>query len=495
MIGHKYINRLFVRIFALTVAIFFIFQTLGCVVNPATGERSFTLLSAEDEIRIGKEEHPKLVSAFGGLYEDIKIQSYVSSIGHLLHSTSEMSNIPFRFVVLDTSIVNAFALPGGYIHVSRGLIALANDEAELAGVLAHEIGHVTARHPAQRQSRGFLAGLTTGVLGAIIGSQPITEIGNIFADAYVQSYSRDQEFEADNLGVRYLARAGYDPFAMSSFLSAMSEEHSLQATIFNKKNPNDEFGLFSSHPRTIHRINRAAEAASKIYQHARSRDREQFLRKIDGIIWGPSKSEGFIENLNFYHPKLGFKFTAPSGFTLKKFSRTISGFNKNGASMKFDGHRLTDRSITTSEYIKKIWLPKINLKNMEYLDIDSIEAVTATGLIKVKGGYSNSRFVVIRWGDNYVYRFIFTNPPGKPSLMDSKFKESALSFRRISVEEAKQFAPLRIRIIKVKYGDTYEELSMRMQVNKYKKEWFNVLNRLNPDSTIVPGQLVKIIMH
>tara|TARA_B100000686_G_C16171150_1_gene656341 strand:- start:222 stop:620 length:399 start_codon:yes stop_codon:yes gene_type:complete len=132
---------------------------------------------------------------------------------------------------------------------------------------------------------------------------------------------------------------------------------------------------------------------------------------------------------------------------------------------------------------------------MEYLDIDSIEAVTATGLIKVKGGYSNSRFVVIRWGDNYVYRFIFTNPPGKPSLMDSKFKESALSFRRISVEEAKQFAPLRIRIIKVKYGDTYEELSMRMQVNKYKKEWFNVLNRLNPDSTIVPGQLVKIIMH
>ena len=177
----------------------------GCSVNPATGRQSFTgCLSEADERQIGAENHPVILQEFGGAYDDPQLQAYVNSIGQKLASTSDRPNVKYTFTVLDSPVVNAFAVPGGYIYVTRGLMALANNEAELAGVLSHEIGHIAAKHTNERYCRALVAQLGIFGLGAATGSSAVAEAANLGAALYLQSYSRDQEFEADLLGVRYL---------------------------------------------------------------------------------------------------------------------------------------------------------------------------------------------------------------------------------------------------------------------------------------------------
>ena len=204
------------------------------VVNPATGQTEFTAMSPAQEQEIGEEQHPQVLMQFGGPYDDAELQSYVSRIGDELAAVSELPELDFTFTVLNSEVINAFALPGGYVYITRGLLALADNEAELAGVMAHEIGHVTARHSAQRYSRGVLAqgGLAigtvlAGVLGGGAAADLVQQAGGLGAQAYLAGYSRDQEFQADELGVRYMARAGYDPTAMSSFLEKLERNDQL----------------------------------------------------------------------------------------------------------------------------------------------------------------------------------------------------------------------------------------------------------------------------
>ena len=260
----------------------------GCSANPATGERQFTaFMSPADERRIGAEEHPKLVEAFGGLYDDPALQRYIESIGRRLQRTSEQPEPPFTFVVLDSPAVNAFALPGGYVHVSRGLMALANDEAELAGVIAHEIGHVTARHTAERYSRSLVAGLGAAILGAVSDSETVGDIARIGADAYVQGYSRSQELEADMLGVRYLSRSSFDATAMTSFLEAMGAASALARRMAGTRGKDPLASLFSSHPRTAERVMQASRAAQAEFGGERAR--APYLERIDGMTYGDSR--------------------------------------------------------------------------------------------------------------------------------------------------------------------------------------------------------------
>lgn len=217
----------------------------GCSTNPATGEQSFTaFMSPESERSLGAKEHPKLVKAFGGKYQDEALENYLNGLGALLQSTSEQPTPPFTFTLLDSPVINAFAVPGGYVYITRGLMALANDEAELAGVVAHEIGHVTARHSAQRMGHGMLANLGAALLGVVVGQPMLSNAARVAAGAYIQGYSRDQEFQADQLGVRYLTRAGFDPQAMATFLGDMGAEHQLALKVAGKEGSEPASGLF-----------------------------------------------------------------------------------------------------------------------------------------------------------------------------------------------------------------------------------------------------------
>jgi len=207
----------------------------GCgTVNPATGRTSFTgLTSVEDDATLGKEEHGKIVQEFGGEYENRRLQGYIDFIGRNLARYAEFQQFQYRFTILNTPVVNAFALPGGYVYVTRGLLALASNEAELAGVMAHEIGHVNARHTAERMAAAQVSqlGLLAGAVGAAVLGLPgeVLQLGQSVAVAAIQSYSRSQELEADTLGIRYMSRAGYDPDGMATFLSTLREQSMVEA--------------------------------------------------------------------------------------------------------------------------------------------------------------------------------------------------------------------------------------------------------------------------
>ncbi|MDP6883806.1 MAG: M48 family metalloprotease, partial [Rhodospirillales bacterium] len=240
----------------------------GCSTNPATGEQSFTaFMSRADEMRVGAEEHPKILKQFNGAYREGQVAAYAHRVGAALAGVSEITDMPFTFTVLNTDKVNAFALPGGYVYITRGLLALAGDEAEMAGVLAHEIGHVTARHTAQRYSKSIAAnlGLTVlGVLGSAAGAPPgLGDIASFGAQAYLQGFSREQEMEADMLGARYLARAGYDVGAMSGFLAKLQRHDRLEAALKEIPDPAARFNIMSTHPRTAERIAQAIGLAGQ----------------------------------------------------------------------------------------------------------------------------------------------------------------------------------------------------------------------------------------
>ena len=194
----------------------------GCTINPATGRSDLIVISEDRERSIGQSEHPKIIKEFGGVYEDVNASAYVAEIGGKLAAASERPDIPFTYTLLDSPIVNAFATPGGYVYVTRGLLTLADNEAQLASVIGHELGHAVARHSAQRMRQATVAQLGLSILGQVANTPTLNNVAGKFASIYLKAFSRDHEYEADLLGIRYLARAGYDPQAASNFLSKIS---------------------------------------------------------------------------------------------------------------------------------------------------------------------------------------------------------------------------------------------------------------------------------
>ena len=464
----------------------------GCSVNPATGDQQFTaFLSSEEERRVGAQVHPKLVAAFGGLYDDPALQRYVSSLGRLLQQTSEQPEPPFTFVVLDSPEVNAFALPGGYIHVTRGLMALANDEAELAGVIAHEIGHVTARHSAEHYSHGLVAGLGAAIVGAVVDNQTVSDFASLAAGAYVQGYSRSQELEADTLGVRYLSRSGFDATAMSSFLETMGAQAALARKIAGKRGDGPQGGLFASHPRTADRVRAAAGAAQARF--GGKRDRETYLRRIDGMIYGDSPEDGFVRGRAFAHPVLRIAFTAPPGFHLQNAPEAVVGTHPSGATMRFDEAALASPSLSTWRYLRGVWASKVPLTRIERTQVDGMDAVAASTRVRTASGVRDVRLVAIRPAPMRVYRFFFATPPQRTKEFSVPFRQMIASFRRLSPGQVANLRPLRLRVVTVVPGDTVESLAARMPFNEFRTERFRVLNGLRSGERLQPGQLVKIV--
>src|SRR5438093_9719842 len=295
----------------------FLLALNGCGTNPATGGQSLLGMSEDQEIQLSKEEHPKILTEFGGEYKNPDLQNYITSLGVLLAKTSERPNLPWKFTILDTPDINAFALPGGYVYVTRGLLGLASSEAEIASVLGHEIGHVSARHTSQRQGRATIAGLGAALAGILTGSSAVAQLGNTVATGYIQQYSRDQEYQADTLGVRYMSRANYDPQASVIFLEKLLEETRLAAEEAGKDpSEADRISWTSSHPRTADRVQQAIKNAGVIEVSHPIVEHDLYLSKIDGIVYGDNPEQGFVRGRTFIHPGLRFQFQVPQGFRI-----------------------------------------------------------------------------------------------------------------------------------------------------------------------------------
>ena len=464
----------------------------GCETAPATGRTFFTGgLSAEDEIALGAREHQKIVPAFGGVYEDAELAAYVTSVGNFLARTSELPNLSFTFTVLDSPIVNAFALPGGYVYVTRGLLALAQDEAEMAGVLAHEIGHVTARHSAERYGQAMTASILQAGAGILFGNTAASAAGTVGGLA-LRSYSRDQEFEADLLGIRYISRAGYDTQAMASFLERLQADSRLRAVMAGEPGKADEFNILQTHPRTADRVRAAMREAGVKTVSDPMRPRAVYLGKIDGMIYGDDPDEGVVRGRSFLHGKLNFAFEVPPGFQIVNSPQAVAARGPQGAVMIFDqGKGAPGRSMTA--YLTRVWAKGVSLQGVEAITINGLPAATGLTRRNTDEGERDLRLVAIRYDDKTVYRMLFATPPQATASLAEALRRTTYSFRKLTPGEAAAIKPLRLRVHRVRAGETPQSLAGRMPFERFALERFLVLNGLDADSRLRVGQKVKIV--
>ena len=491
-----------IRVLRAIALVFPLVALAACAVNPATGERSFTaFMSREKEVQVGNEEHPKILQKFGGRYGDQRLATYVQEIGNSLARVTESPEIPFSFTILNDDKVNAFALPGGFVYITRGLLALADDEAQVASVLAHEIGHITARHTAQQYSQATAAniGLTVlGVLGSIAGAPVgVGDLASLGVSAILQGYSRGQENEADMLAVRYMARVGYDPHAIGSFFRKLEGDEKLTAALQGKKPGAKGPRLMASHPLTRERITLVTKLAEETPVKNPRLGRETYLARIDGLVFGDDLREGVRSGRQFSHPGLQVRFTVPPGFSMQNAPGQVVASGPGGGALAFSlvGGKKARQAGSPLTYLTRDWGSKIRLKGVERLNINGMEAATGQATLSAGNGNKDLRLVAVRERPDRIFRFLFLSPPALTNKIDGEFRRTAYSFQRLSPAEAAAIQPLRVRVVNVTANDSPEKLASLFPYAKFRLQRFNLLNGLSAGQPLQPGSKVKIIVN
>jgi len=484
--GHKK------HLIAILAAVTLSTSLAGCSTNRATGEDSFTaFMSPEEEKKIGSQEHPKMVKEFGGNYTEKDLAAYVTEIGEKLVAVSETPDEKFTFTILDSPVVNAFALPGGYVYITRGLATLASNEAELAGVIAHEIGHVVARHSAQRYSRSVLTQILAGGLSMAIGNGA-GEIINTGASAYLKSFSREHEFEADMLGVRYITRAGYDPDAMATFLEKLRAHSRLQAVLAGRSPDDvDQYDFMATHPRTLDRIQQAHQSANVTAVKDPELGAVRYMTAIDGVLYGDGPDQGYVRGRDFVHVPLDFRFEVPEGFTINNQPSAVVATDNKGAQIVFEGAPKA-KDVRLDRYLESGFSTKIALRDIEMIDINGQEAATGSADISLRSGSARLRVVVIRHG-NSAYQFLFITPLDQTESYNLPLRQTTYSFRSLSANEKKIYTPIRIKVRAVNPEYTLQTFIDDMQVDRAPAETFATLNGLADGQSPATGSLVKVV--
>lgn len=451
-------------------------------------------MSKAQEKQIGQEEHPKILKSYGGAYPDAAVSGYVAQIGGRIAANSDDPSVGYTVTLLDSPVVNAFALPGGYVYITRGILALANSEAEVAGVLGHEMGHVAKRHTAKRYDRAVGTGLFGAIVGAVTGSPIVSDLINLGGQLYLSGFSRQQEYEADLLGVRYISRAGYDPYAQADFLATMNAQSNLEAKLAGVEAQRVEF--FSTHPNTPDRVKRAIEEAKSqgAVINARPRLRDAYLSKINGMVYGDDRKQGFVRGQTFMHPELKLSFNVPTGFRLQNSSQAVVATAKDGSAIQFDGGKVSagraPQTYLTNEFANEI---KLRPQNIETFTVNGMRAATGTAQASTQSGRVDVRMVAIEYASGTMYRFLLVTPTNVTSSRDAAMRQTVTSFRKLSNSEANALKPLRIRVVKAGAGDSVASLSRRMSFSDYREERFRVLNGLGTSEQVVAGERYKIV--
>jgi predicted Zn-dependent protease len=453
----------------------------------------------QNEAQQGAEYHPQLLSQFGGAMSGPQAQ-YVEQIGKNIAVQSGLGNARESFTVslLNSPIHNAFAVPGGYIYTTRQLVTLMNNEAELAAVLGHEVGHVAARHSQRRQQRAQRNSIL-GVLGAIGSSIFLgdTGIGDSLARTFLQgsqlltlSYSRSQELEADQLGIQYLTRASYDPRAMGTVLASLAEQNALDARLQGREDATAPEWA-STHPNSAERVRDALADAQGMPGNVLNRD--TFLQRIDGMLYGDDPEQGVIEGRRFIHPELMLTFTAPQGFYMVNSTRAVAINGQSGQAQL----SLAPYNGDLQSYVRQQFAQLGG--DQQQLAPQTLERTTVNGLpavfgqARVNNGQQQVDVTVFAYefAPDRAYHFAAITPAGRSNTFASMFQ----SMRRISQAEAAQIVPRRIDVVTVQSGDSVTSLARRMAYENGQVERFRVLNALGADDALVAGQNVKLVVR
>lgn len=469
----------------------------ACSVNPVSGKRDFVMMSEDEEVRLGHESHADILREYG-VYDDPELQAYVQEIGEALAKKSHRSHLQFKFTVLDSTQVNAFALPGGYVYITRGLLAYLNSEAELAAVLGHEIGHVTARHGVRQVSATKAAniGMSIGsILVPELQNSLVSNILNTLSTALIRGYGRDHELEADRLGAEYLARSGYSPQAMIEVIGVLKNQELFDKQLAKEegREPRAYHGVFASHPENDTRLLRVVEAAEQYTSKDASRiERESFLQKLDGLVFGGSEKEGVRRGNRFFHAELKMGVDFPDGWYVENSADSITGLPKDRAAklvmrMEKANRRMTPETFTYAR------LGVDTLDDDREFKVEGLEGYTGVTDIKTAMGMRKARIAVI-YMDNKAYIFIgYAQQKGEFLNYDADFFRTIKSVRPLSESEKVMAKALRLKLLKVKAKQNMKELAAASVIPHHAEEQLRLLNDLYPSGEPSAGLTIKVV--
>lgn len=455
----------------------------GCATNPVTGNSDFVLMSEEDEIALGRKYHEEVMQQYSE-YDNPALNALVQRLGADLAQSSHRSELDWTFTLLDSPEVNAFATPGGYVYITRGIIAYMNSEEELSGVLGHEIGHVTARHGVRQQSAQASAGILSNVLAAVTGVQAVGQVSSALSQVAVRGYGRSHELEADRLGAEYLARTGYDPEKMLEVVGLLKDQEEFEIARARAENrePRTYHGVYSTHPRNDQRFQEVVRAAEKFKQpNPRQTNPDEFLAVLEGVDFGSSEEQGILRGREFYHKPLDLGLTFPSGWKVDNQPTRLVAISPGQDQIVMV--TIGSSASSPEQYLRS------NFQNLQ--GVQSIENSGYTGVAQVntQSGPQSVRVAAT----NHQGKIIDVRGLAKSKLPDDQVFSIVRSVRGLNAEERRLASAKKIDLIRAKPGDTFASLARDSDLDEYAEEQLRLLNGAYPDGEPKAGKLVKII--
>ena len=481
----------------------------GCgsaVNNPVTGQAERSVMSESAEIAEGKKSHEQVLAEYGVL-KNPRVQAYVNDIGQRLARQSQRANLQWTFTVLDSPEINAFALPGGYVYITRGIMVYLDSEADLAGVVGHEIGHVTARHGAQRATRQQDAGLgvlAASVLGAILESQGVGGAGRAASDlsqtvaaGYVSRYGREQELQADGLGAEYLSRIRFDPRNMVDVINVLKNQDRFAADLARSQGrpvPAQNSWL-SSHPSSDQRLDAITRLAAQYKTGAAYNDegRARYQQMLEGMAFGESAEQGLTRGRNFYHTGLGFALTAADGWRIQNDADQITFVNNAGDAGLIVKIAPPDAGRTHDEIIRKLVNPTTG--RAERLQINGLAATRFSGTVAGKNGQpQGTELTLITSPQGAVFVFIHAARDATTLQRNrAQMLETENTFRALTAADKAAARPWMVRSVMMPRGG-FAELARTSPLANPEQQ-LRLINGVYPAGNVQPGVAVKIVVQ
>ncbi len=462
---------------------------VNCAQNPVSGRANFVTMSEAQEVQTGRQEDVKVRQEYG-VYDNKALQQYVNEVGQRLGKASHRPNLQYSFVVVDSPEINAFALPGGYIYITRGILSYLNSEAELAAVLGHEIGHVTARHSVQQISAATAAGFGATLLGVfvpVLRNQAGDTVLNLLGNALLSGYGREHELEADRLGAEYLLRTDYDPQAMIKVVGVLKNQELFDAetAAAEGRQPRAYHGVFASHPDSDTRLQEVVAEAGRLRAGSGRVNQDEFLRMIDRIPFGYSESQGFVRNFVFYHRELGLALKFPENWRISNKPASVAAKNRA------DDALIEMRQAGRAQGAPADVLRKAvgGAREVTTTSVNGLPAAITTTTVR---GYPTRAAVVFL--DKNAY-FIGGQAKADAAMREAMpaINATIASFHAMTDTERKSVRPLTLRIINAPAGATFVELARNSPLGRNAVSHLRLLNALYPNGEPVAGQPLKII--
>jgi predicted Zn-dependent protease len=469
----------------------------ACATNPVTGKRQMTLLSEAEELAIGQQQDVEIRREMG-VYDDPELQRYVNDIGQRLARTSHRPNLPWSFTIVDSPAINAFALPGGYIYLTRGLLAYLDDESELAGVLGHEIGHVTARHAAQAYTRQAQANIGLTILSIFVPStRPFTDLGAAGLSVLFLKHGREQELEADRLGVEYGSGSGFDPTGVPRFLTTLARVNAMS----ERGVPN----WLSTHPDPGSRVTKAEPVAGKFLSpDARAVNRDQYLERIQGLMFGDSPKDGIVRGNEFLHPMLRIAVKFPEGWELTNTPDAVLAQEPGTEHFMVlqeverpvirQGGQLTQQTIVDTALAA--------MRKAGYTPVDgALASINGNDAYigRYRGNAKDVGRVEMRAAHIALGRQLYVVAGFAPEkgfdLVDRQIAPAVQSFRQLSPQEAANVRPTRIACHTVVKGDSWQSIAARQGKGYVNAATLAIMNDRDVSMQPTPGDRIKIVVE